>query len=380
MKYKGERKVAQVSNHTKRHTILIFVAAITVGIVGQNDIVAQAQLPAIEQPIILETEDLSTPKPWQNVQLIHTLEGHTAAIDALVFSSDSTMLISGGSYNDPLMRFWWLKTGKEIEHLRAQRTAVGTIVISPDGETLVSSGDDAGINLWDWESGKYTATFLEHQSNILALAISPDSEILVSGGLDGIRVWSLKPQRPLYPLIGVGNSTYSLAFNPNGYILASGEKEGQVKFWNLRTAQLISEFLPHNQEISGVAFTPDGKTLVTASYDRTIKVWDLKQRKLKYVLIGHTDKIRGIALHPDGETLASASNDGVRLWNLNTGELLNHIGDHNDWVESVAFSPDGKILATGGFDFTIKLWQSTLVETNQELVPKEEKTEKKNRS
>jgi WD40 repeat protein len=36
---------------------------------------------------------------------------------------------------------------------------------------------------------------------------------------------------------------------------------------------------------------------------------------------------------------------------------LSQLGDHHDWVESLAFSPDGKTLASGGFDFTIKLWQ-----------------------
>jgi WD40 repeat protein len=296
--------------------------------------------------------------PWQNVSLKYTLKGHKAAIDSLVFSQDSKFLISGGSYNDPLIRFWWLKTGKEVENVRAQRMAVIGMILTPNGKNLVTAGQDAAINVWNWDTKKYTATFLEHSNNIMSLAVSPDSEVLVSGALDGVKVWNLKMQRPIYTLAGVGTPIYSVAIHPGGYILAGGGDRGKVKFWNLKTGELISEFTPHYQPISQLAFTPDGELMVTASYDRSIKVWNYRTGKLLYTLIGHTGKIRAIAISPDGETLASCSNDGVRLWNIRTGQLLNRLEDHQDWVNSLAFSPDGRMLAGGGYAVEIKIWEN----------------------
>ena len=334
------------------------LTALTVATFGWIEKVTAEQLTINSSEVALEVEEIETPKDWSNVELIRTFTGHTTAVDSLIFTLDSKMLISGGGYNDPLMRFWWVETGREIEKLRAQRTAVTVMAISPNGETLVSSGNDAGINLWDWKKKKYTATFLDHSSNVMSLAITPDSEILISAGLDGIRLWDLNPQRPLYTLVGFGNPTYALAIHPNGYILASGNNRGKIQFWNLRTGRLRDEFIAHNSEISGLAFAPDGKTLITSSYDRTIKVWDLSTGRLRYTLIGHTARIRAIAMNPDGKTLASCSNDGVRLWDVNSGKLLTHLADHGDWVQSLAFSPDGRFLASGGFDFRIKLWQS----------------------
>jgi COMPASS component SWD3 len=296
---------------------------------------------------------------WKNVQLVRTLKGHDGAVESLVFSPDSKMLISGGSNNDGKIKLWWVRTGTEIDSLRAHRTAVNALVLSPDGETLVSGSDDSGINLWNWKTGSYTRTLLEHSSNVLALAVSSDNQTLISGGLDGMRVWDLRSQRPRYTLARFDAQTYALA--ASGEILASGGKSGLIKLWNLNTGTEINSWLGHSHSISALVFVPDGQTLVSGSSDRTVKVWDRPSGKLLYHLLGHTDKIQAIAIHPSGQILASASRDGIRLWNLPAGELIRFLaaadGGHQDWVRSLAFSPDGLTLASGGFDKKIILWQ-----------------------
>jgi WD40 repeat protein len=296
---------------------------------------------------------------WQNVQLVRTLDGHDGTVESLVFSPDSKMLSSGGSDNDGKIKLWWVRTGTQIDSLRAHRTAVNALVLSPDGETLVSCSDDSGINLWNWKTGSYTRTLLEHSSNVLALAVSADNQTLISGGLDGIRVWDLRSQRPRYTLARFDAQTYALA--ANGDILASGGKNGLIKLWNLNAGTEINSWLGHSNTISALVFAPDGQTLVSGSYDRSVKVWERGSGKLLYHLLGHTDKIQAIAIHPSGQILASASRDGIRLWNLQTGELLRFLssadGGHKDWVRSLAFSPDGLTLASGGFDKKIMLWQ-----------------------
>lgn len=367
-----------------------YMTAIAIAIVGFSGVSVQAQSsfdPQEVEPMVLPPQERKvspedspseqqqippteqgTPSPgdWSRVKLIRVLEGHLTTVNSLVFSADGNILISGGSNNDPTLRFWSLNTGDKLDQIRAQRSAVLTLAMSPNGSTLVSSGGDAGINIWDWNTGEYQATFLDHQSKVLSLAITPDSQLLVSGGLDGIRVWTLNPRRPLYRLVGYGNPSYALAINPNGSILASGDGDGRVRFWSLKEAKLVSEFLPHQEQITGIAFTPDGKNLITSSEDRTIKIWDLDTGALLHTLIGHTGSVRSIALNPDGITLASASNDGVTLWNIATGELLNQISREKDWVNSLAFSPDGRLLASGGFDFVIRVWTTAPAPVQEE--------------
>ncbi len=341
----------------------LLITTLTLFSLPQSPIKAQE----INTPEAIEIEEIITPaesvppvdtsKLWSRPRLIQSFVGHSSAVNALTFSPDGEIVVSGGSSNDPTLKFWSVATGKEIEKIRAQRTAVMKVAISPDGKTLVTTGEDAGINIWDWQTGEFLFTFFEHSGNILSLVISPDSRVMVTGGLDGLRLWSLTPERPIVILDGIGNPTYALAMHPNGYIVASGHQKGVVRFWNLRTTQELSEFILHDDLISGLAFTPDGTKLITSSYDGTIKVWDLVNQQLLFTLRGHRNIIRDIALNPDGKVLASAGNDGVRLWNVETGEFLGVASANTDWVQSVAFSNDGRRLATGGFDRIIRIWE-----------------------
>lgn len=324
------------------------------------------ELPATPEIIIEtesdESENLTPLSTWKRPRLIHTLPKHQGSIDSLLFSPDNSILISGGGSNDAQMRFWSVETGKDLTQIRAQKTAILAMALDPKSDILVSGGEDAEIRLWDWQSGKYRATLLQHRGSVTSLTIAPDGKTLISGASDGIKVWDLTtlPYSPLYTLADFENSTNEVAVSPNGYLLASGDDDGKVKFWNLRTRTFISEFMPHHQRISGLAFAQEGKILITASYDRTIKLWDLESGQLLQELTGHLGSIRAIALHPQGNVLATGGNDGIILWNLEQGKMLTKLRENSSWVQSLAFSPNGQYLASGGFDLTVRIWEDSL--------------------
>ena len=353
-------------------------AAIAAMVYGMSGIPAKSQEIPSPPDVIIESEPTDsesvTPEdiipesesvlsPWKRPRLVYSLPKHQGSIDSLLFSPDSSILISGGGSNDAHMRFWSVETGKELEKIRAQNTAVLTMTIDPKTDILVSGGEDAVINLWDWQSGKYEATLFQHRGSINTLKIAPDGKTLVSGAADGIRVWDLTtlPYSPLYTLANFRYPTNAIAINPNGYLLASGDNEGSVRFWNIRTANFVSEFAPHTMRISGLGFIQEGKVLVTASYDRTIKLWDLESGQLLQELKGHTGAIRAIAIHPEGNILATGGTDGIILWNLEQGRMLTKLKENEGWIQSLAFSPDGKYLASGGFDLVVRIWEDSLL-------------------
>src|SRR4051812_18099697 len=87
-----------------------------------------------------------------------------------------------------------------------------------------------------------------------------------------------------------------------------------------------AEFKGHTGLVYSVAFSPDGKVLATGSFDNTVKLWDFATGKELHTLKGHTNQVYCVAFSPDGNLLASASQDKtVRLWNPKDGKFLREL-------------------------------------------------------
>src|SRR5688572_33415780 len=63
----------------------------------------------------------------------------------------------------------------------------------------------------------------------------------------------------------------SVAFDPQGWTLASGSVDGTVKLWDAQSGKLLRTLEGHQGEINSVAFDPQGETLASGGDDKTVK-------------------------------------------------------------------------------------------------------------
>lgn len=190
----------------------------------------------------------------------------------------------------------------------------------------------------------------------------------------------------LQTLEGHSDRVASVAFSPNGRLLASGSYDRTIKLWDPATGALKHTLEGHSGGVVSVAFSPNGQLIASGSCDETIKIWDSNIGTLRYTIDGQSGKsylelsktateipaesrsglhsINSVAFSRNGKLLASGVTDGsVKLWDPATGALERILQDSMSRTESylhcihvITFSPDGRLLAAGSRDETIKLW------------------------
>jgi WD40 repeat protein len=176
---------------------------------------------------------------------IHTLPSH-GRVSAVAGSSNGTVFVSAGgtdgaNQGDANIYLWDGNTGRCVGELPGHPNNVlsnlRALEISPDGNTLASSGWDKTCKLWDVSSiGLAGALSVGDREWFEALAFSPDGSILATGHPDSIRLWDVKRREVICQLTGAPCLVTSLAFSPNGRLLASGQEDSTILLWDVVSA------------------------------------------------------------------------------------------------------------------------------------------------
>lgn len=198
-------------------------------------------------------------------------------------------------------------------------------------------------------------------ASVFTVAYSPDGKLLASGGNDSaVILWDIAARAQREIFIEHSDSVMSVVFSPDGKILASASLDGFVRLWDVTSRRSRRTSLTHSGWVKSVAFSPDGKLLASGGGDEAGSVifWDASENHRISTIPGHSGIVESVAFSPDGVLLATSSRDKtVRLWVAESQRLRKTLAKHKNVVYAVAFSPDGKLLATSSRDKTVRLWQ-----------------------
>lgn len=214
--------------------------------------------------------------------------------------------------------------------------------------------------------GETVAASRANQIHVVTLATGEEAR-LVDPGLNAIQFNG----QPMYPNGAAERDfVHSLAFHPNGRMIASGGFR-VVKLWeqpaNVQTGKLALGAVP-----STVAINAEKGIAVFGTKQNSVLVQSLKDGAQIKKLDGHTAAVNGVAILADGAQVVSGSDDKtVRIWQVDNGQVVRQFETPSP-IKSLCLSGDGKQIVTGHEDAKIRVWNVAAGEAGKpEVVVKE---------
>ncbi|MGM3304576.1 WD40 repeat domain-containing protein [Anabaena sp. WFMT] len=288
--------------------------------------------------------------PYCNFSVVRTIEGHPTA-SAIVISADGQTLVSGGQ--DKTIKVWELQTGKLKKTLRSDSGAINDLAIAPDGKTVVSGSSDRLVRIWDITSNRPPQLLIGHSGSVTHVHISSNGKTIMSrdrGDSPEIKVWDMVTgeQKAKLPYIHFDD------ISPDGKTVLITLPSSKLVAWDVATnqQQVLQQFFSPSSNSGLISL--DGQTLVNIKRARKdylhLQLSDLKTGKVKAKKRFSRKIFEPFNIALSRNFMIGSTSKGLTVWNLQTADLEAVL--EKQQMSHLVVSPDGKLLAgiTGNSD------------------------------
>ncbi|MFD5825487.1 hypothetical protein [Lentzea sp. NPDC060358] len=243
---------------------------------------------------------------------------------------------------------------REIGVLSA--TGTGPVAISADGTTVALSRAGDVVELWDVSAVPIRRrTFATRSEQVLGLRFASRGSVLAVTAGEAVQLWNTATGELYSVLTGADQRVRSLAFSPDGTMLAVGDVVGRISLWDIADAvrpRATPALTGHIGAVAALAFRADSRVLVSASRDGApdqpvLRFWNVlaaaRSSALSVLPVGGNELAFGAhrQLATGWPTVVYDLVDPANPRTVRTLRTFNVVR------QPVAFSPDGARLAMG---------------------------------
>lgn len=308
-----------------------------------------------------------------DVNMIHSLSITEFAIQTACFNVTGDWIALGSSNMGQLLVWEW-QSEQYIMKQQGHSSEMNCIAYSPDGQYVVTGGEDAKVKVWNVNNGFCFITFSEHSSAVTALEFSSNKKFLVSASLDGtVRAYDLIRYRNFRTFTSPRPVQFSsLALDASSeLVVAGGQDIFEIYLWSMKLGRLLEVLSGHEGPVISLAFAPvaTSSTLVSGSWDHTIRIWNCIESSGEHETVEIMSNVTAVAFKPDGEEIAVAAISGnIQIFNVKTASQVASIEGRNDlggsmsetdltsakkdkeskYFSTIAYSADGETILAAG--------------------------------
>ena len=274
------------------------------------------------------------------------------------FSPDGRYVVTGSE--DGRARVWSADDGEPVTDELPNRYVWNAEFDASGTRLLVAGVPEARI--WEIPSGRLLHR-LKHKWHVRWACFSPDGELVLTCGDDGLaKVWNSRTGEQIGASLHHSGVVNGGAFSSDGRRIVTGSRDHSARIWDLQSGQPIGEPLNHSANEQSVRFTPDDRYVVTGSNDGTARIWSAVDGSPVAPPLSMGRGLIRTAVSPCGRFVATAgfaptaSGCAAMLWDVETGHALGYQATHAKWVNEIHFSLDSKYLVTASEDGTARVW------------------------
>lgn len=285
---------------------------------------------------------------------------HTSLTTDFAFWGDAE-LVSVGYGDGPTL--WNAATTEAVRPIGKER--LEGLVVSADPHRInVATGGTAGdpaVRLWNAESGSMVKLGT-HPATLTSLAFNPSGTRLASGDSgDTVRIWDINSAKPLATFKGDVPQRLQrfarLLWIDDDQSVAVGSEA--IYWWSVGTEKLLRRMAkpPDASFILDAAFGPRADWIVAVAQNEKIYEWDAGAEEWTNWTAKPGVALMHVETSPDGQLVAAGTSSGeIMIWDKTSRELLATYSLLGSAIAAIRFSPDAKYLAAGGWDAPIWLW------------------------